>query len=373
MWLIIFAAVIITAIGGLIYLAAGFHRFAVVKKIAEKNKAAAWVISFAAVAVIALPWLLFVNAWAMAVVLIHLFLFNLIFDAVSFIASKIRKRKPERNISTTAAMVFTAAYLSIGWYAAHNVVITHYDLTTEKNIGEPLRIALIADVHLGITLDGDEFAEQMKRLDDLNVDAVMIAGDFVDDDSNRADMEKACAALGNIKTKYGVFFAYGNHDMGYFDGSRDFSVEDFAHELDKNGVTILIEDKIIMNDKICIIGRDDAYAEGRMPIAEFMKNTPDSAYSIVLDHQPSDYDAEAESGVDLVLSGHTHGGHIFPTGYVGTLTGINDRIYGHEKRGNSDFIVTSGISGWAIPFKTGTKSEIVIVDIKNRSEQALNE
>ena len=59
--------------------------------------------------------------------------------------------------------------------------------------------------------------------------------------------------------------------------------------------------------------------------------------------------------------------------YVGTLTGINDRIYGHEKRGNSDFIVTSGISGWAIPFKTGAKSEIVIIDIKNRSEQALNE
>lgn len=367
MWLIIFAAVIITAIGGLIYLAAGFHRFAVVKKIAEKNKAAAWVISFAAVAVIALPWLLFVNAWAMAVVLIHLFLFNLIFDAVSFIASKIRKRKPERNISTTAAMVFTVAYLSIGWYAAHNVVITHYDLTTEKNIGEPLRIALIADAHLGITLDGDEFAEQMKRLDDLNVDAVMIAGDFVDDDSNRADMEKACAALGNIKTKYGVFYVYGNHDMGYFDGSRDFSVEDLAHELDKNGVTILIEDKIIMNDKVCIIGRDDAYHE-RMPIAEFMKNTESSTYSIVLDHQPSDYDAEAESGVDLVLSGHTHGGHIFPTGYVGTLTGVNDRIYGHEKRGNSDFIVTSGISGWAIPFKTGAKSEIVIVDINNESD-----
>lgn len=368
MWLIIFAAVIITAIGGLIYLAAGFHRFAVVKKIAEKNKAAAWVISFAAVAVIALLWLLFVNAWAMAVVLIHLFLFNLIFDAVSFIASKIRKRKSDRNISTTAAMVFTVAYLSIGWYAAHNVVITHYDLTTEKNIGEPLRIALIADAHLGITLDGDEFAEQLKRLDGLNIDAVMIAGDFVDDDSNKADMEKACAALGNIKTKYGVFYVYGNHDMGYFDGSRDFSVEDLAHELDKNGVTILIEDKIIMNDKVCIIGRDDAYHE-RMPIAEFMKNTESSTYSIVLDHQPSDYDAEAESGVDLVLSGHTHGGHIFPTGYVGTLTGINDRIYGHEKRGNSDFIVTSGISGWAIPFKTGAKSEIVIIDIKNQSEQ----
>lgn len=266
-------------------------------------------------------------------------------------------------------MIFTASYLSIGWYSAHNVVITHYNLTTEKDIGEPLRIAMIADSHLGTTLDGDEFAAQMKRLDDMNVDALMIAGDFVDDDSNRADMEKACAALGSIKTKYGVFYAYGNHDMGYFDGDRDFSVEDLAHELDNNGVDILVEDKTMISDNICIIGRHDTYADGRMPISVLMRYTEDSTYSIVLDHQPNDYDAEAESGVDLVLSGHTHGGHLFPTGYVGTLTGMNDRIYGHERRGNTDFIVTSGISGWAIPFKTGAKSEIVIIDITNQSDK----
>lgn len=368
MWLIIFAAIIITAIGGLIYLAAGFHRFAAVKKIAEKNKTAAWIISFAAVAVIALPWLL-INTWAMAVVLIHLFFFWLFFDIVSFIISKIRRKKPAANISAVAAIVFTASYLSIGWYSAHNVVITRYVLPTEKNIGEPLRIAMIADVHLGITLDGDEFAAQLKRLDDLNVDAVMIAGDFVDDDSNKADLEKACSALGNIKTKYGVFYAYGNHDMGYFEGSRDFSVGDLAHELDINGVNILVDDTVMINDTVCIVGRYDAYSEGRASIAYLMAGTESSTYSIVLDHQPNDYDEESKSGVDLVLSGHTHGGHIFPTGYVGTLAGVNDRIYGHEKRGNSDFIVTSGMSGWAMPFKTGTKSEIVIIDIKKQSER----
>lgn len=369
MWLIIFAAVIITALGGLIYLAAGFHRFAAVKKIAEKNKAAAWIISFAAVAVIALPWLL-VNMWAMAVVLIHLFLFWLLFDIISFIVSKIRKRKPVGNISAAAAIVFTAAYLSIGWYSAHNVVVTHYSLTTEKDIGEPLRIAMIADSHLGMTLDGDEFAAQLKRLDDLNVDAVMIAGDFVDDDSSRADLEKACSALGDVRTKYGVFYAYGNHDMGYYESGRDFSVNDLKKELEKNGIKILVNDKAMLNDNICVIGRLYETPYGiRVPISDLMADTETSTYSIVLDHQPSDYDAEAESGVDLVLSGHTHGGHLFPTGYVGTITGVNDKIYGHEKRGNSDFIVTSGISGWAIPFKTGTKSEIVVIDIKKQSEQ----
>lgn len=369
MWLIIFAAIIITAIGGLIYLAVGFHRFAAVKKIAEKNKTAAWIISFAAVAVIALPWLL-INTWAMAVVLIHLFFFWLFFDIISFIISKIRRRKPAANFSAAAAIVFTASYLSIGWYAAHNVVITRYVLPTEKNISESLRIAMIADVHLGMTLDGDEFAEQLKRLDDLNVDAVMIAGDFVDDDSNRADLEKACSALGSIKTKYGVFYAYGNHDMGYYEGSRDFSAGDLKKELKKNGIKILANDKVMLNDNICVIGRfDGAVYDVSVPIADLMEDTESSTYSIVLDHQPNDYDEEAKIGVDLVLSGHTHGGHIFPTGYVGTLTGVNDRIYGHEKRGNSDFIVTSGMSGWAMPFKTGTKSEIVIIDIKNQSDK----
>ena len=91
-----------------------------------------------------------------------------------------------------------------------------------------------------------------------------------------------------------------------------------------------------------------------------------SKYMIVLDHQPNDYEAEAIEGSDLVLSGHTHGGHLFPAGQIGKLMGANDRVYGTERRGTTDFIVTSGISGWAIPFKTGTFSEFVIIDVKKQ-------
>ena len=94
-----------------------------------------------------------------------------------------------------------------------------------------------------------------------------------------------------------------------------------------------------------------------------MKGIDPSRYVIMLDHQPNDYTAEAEAGPDLVISGHTHGGHIFPAGLVGQLTGANDRLYGTERRGNTDFLVTSGISGWGIPFKTFAVSEYVVVDI----------
>ena len=88
-----------------------------------------------------------------------------------------------------------------------------------------------------------------------------------------------------------------------------------------------------------------------------------AVYTVVLDHQPSDYAAEAAAGADLVLSGHTHGGQLFPINRIGELIGANDRTYGHEKRGNTDFIVTSGIGAWEIPFKTGCKSEFVVIDL----------
>ena len=86
-------------------------------------------------------------------------------------------------------------------------------------------------------------------------------------------------------------------------------------------------------------------------------------FIIVLDHQPSDYDAQAAAGVDLVLSGHTHGGQLIPITYVGEWIGVNCRTYGREKRENTEFIVSSGISDWAILFKTGCKSEYVVIDV----------
>ena len=100
-------------------------------------------------------------------------------------------------------------------------------------------------------------------------------------------------------------------------------------------------------------------------MTELIQNLDNDKYTIVLDHQPTDYEKQAQSEVDLVLSGHTHGGQLFPLNQVGKWIGANDAIYGHEKRKRTDFIVTSGISSWAIQFKTGTKSEFIVIDIKS--------
>ncbi len=369
MWLIIAALALLASGGGFVYLTAGFHRFGFMRALGEKHKAASWILSAAAIALIGGVWS-FISLTAAAVALIHLFLFWLGADAVSAFVTRCRKKKPKRNYAGSAAVFITVIYLSIGWFLAHAVSRTDYDFQTDKNIGtDGLRIALIADSHLGITLDGKKFAYEMKRINDENPDMVIVAGDFVDDDSKRSDMIEACAALGNIRTKYGVFYSLGNHDKGYFSGGRDFTIDDLISELEKNGVTVLMDEVVMADENICVIGRKDKSEEasgGRKTMSELTAGLSPESYKIVIDHQPNDYDAEAAVGADLVLSGHTHGGHIFPAGYIGVLIGANDRAYGTERRDGTDFVVTSGISGWAIPFKTGCKSEYVIIDIEKQ-------
>ena len=193
---------------------------------------------------------------------------------------------------------------------------------------------------------------------------LLICGDFVDDDTKRQDLLDACAALGKMQTKYGIYYVYGNHDLGYF-RYRDFTADELRQALAENGVTLLADETEVISEHISVTGRLDANAD-RAEISALAADADTSLYRILLDHQPTDYDAEAAAGYDLVLSGHTHGGHIFPAGQIGLVISENDALYGHEKRGNTDFIITSGISGWAIPFKTGAVSEYCIIDVTEK-------
>ena len=142
-------------------------------------------------------------------------------------------------------------------------------------------------------------------------------------------------------------------------------------ELQKNGVTVLQDEAVLLADDYYILGRKDSseFMRGgkRENMNTLVKDLDKNKYVVVLDHQPNDYKNQVAAEVDLVLSGHTHGGQLWPLNKAGEWIGANDKTYGYERRNVTDFIVTSGISDWAIKFKTGTKSEIVVIDIKNRS------
>ena len=305
--------------------------------------------------------LLGMSTFNVVLLLLHLVVFWLLCDLGWWIAEKIRKKKPRRYYAGIAAIALTVIYMGAGWFFAHHVFVKEYHLTTEKEVGR-LCVVQITDSHLGVTLSGEDFAREMEKVQSQNPDLVVITGDFVDDDSSKEDMLTACEALGELKTTYGVYFIYGNHDDGYF-RKGTFTPAELRKALTDNGVVILEDETVLIDNRFYLIGRKDRSARGRLSMEELTKDLDPAKYTLVLDHQPTDFEAQTEAKADLVLSGHTHGGHIFPTGLVGVWFGGNDLCYGMEVRESSTFIVSSGISGWAMPFKTGCISEIVVIHV----------
>lgn len=373
-WALLFLTVIISAIAGIIYLVIKVNKFMFIKKLARNSRGISYAISaaiiFAAMSVLCL----FLGMVNTVIVMLHLVVFLLLVQFVCYLIKKFGSKTIGADWQVITAIVITAAYLLFGAAQAYNVKQTDYTFKTDKNVGN-LRVALLADSHLGTTFDADGFEKYLKCIQEQNPDTVVVVGDFVDEGTTASDMQKACRALGKLNTKYGVYFVYGNHDKGkYSNGKRDFNGDDLANELIKNGVSVLKDESVLIDNRFYLIGRQDASEETdfggkRADMATLTQNLDKDKYWIVLDHQPRDYSAQAACGADLVLSGHTHGGQLIPLKQIAELTGVggNDKIYGTEHNINSDFIVTSGISDWEISFKTGCFSEYVIIDINQNS------
>ncbi|MBR1648330.1 MAG: metallophosphoesterase [Alphaproteobacteria bacterium] len=365
MWIIIMWSALCLTAAALVYVSTRVCRFKQIKKITEENEKKKALIGGGIVlgAFLIIGFLInFMNA---IVCVVYFALIWLICDFIFMIIEKIRKVCFSRYYSGGLALIISIAALCFGWYNDHHVWKTEYNLTTTKNI-EPLKIALIADSHLGTTFDAEGFKAHLAEIKKQNPDMLIIAGDFVDDGTTREEMFKAADALKEMKN---VYFVFGNHDNGYYGPEyRGFSGMDLIWALEQNNVKVLLDEEKEKNG-IYIIGRKDFSFEKelgghRKSMQELTAELDKNKYMIVADHQPADYDNQAQSGVDLVVSGHTHGGQLFPFNQVGKWIGANDRIYGHERRKATDFIVTSGISDWAIKFKTGTKSEYVIINIR---------
>lgn len=361
MWILLLTVLGLISALGLYYLVRKVHRLSVFQKLGAQHSAVSWILSACTVSL--LGFFLFVNAPTMIVIMLHLIIAFLLSDLIGWIIRRITKKTVCYDLRILTAVLIAAVYLGIGCVMAFHVFETHYTVSADKEISTDLRIVGFSDSHLGVTLDGKRFSQQMERIQELEPDLVVIAGDFVDGSSSKEDMLEACRALGNLKTSYGIYYISGNHDDDDY-GNRSFSYAALTDALRENGVRILEDEYELIDDSVYLLGRKDRSDPYRQDMASLTAGMDANKYMIVIDHQPNDYEKEAEAGADLVFSGHTHGGHIFPMGPIGVWIGANDRAYGLETRGQTTFIVSSGISGWGIPIKTGTYSEFCVIDLR---------
>lgn len=386
MWLFILAGLGVMGLASIGYLALKPDRFPRVRDLLDKTlgkeKWKHFLLGLVIVLLISGILVLTLNMMNAIIILLHLLLIWLLCDLTAWIIRKISHKEKKETEGTSkgteertrpyiagiVALILTGVYLSYGWFCAHHVYVTDYAFETKKELGrdsetgkEDLHIVWFSDSHVGATFDANTFRTYCDAISKEQPDLVIVAGDFVDDDTTEEDMIESCAALGTIQTRYGIYYAFGNHDKGYYD--RSYSGEDLANELRKNGVHVLEDEVLLVDGRFYVIGRADAQVKNRATMEELTRELDPNLYQIVIDHEPADYEGEAQAKVDLVLSGHTHGGQMIPITKVGEIMNINDRTYGWEERGDTQFIVSSGIGDWTLQFKTGCISEYVIVDV----------
>ncbi len=368
-WFVSLAIAVVALAAGIYYLARRVHSCPPIAALSHRSRVGGWAASFAVVLLAAVILTLLLDTVNTAVVLLHLIFFLLVSSLVGRLIIRLHSGTARFHLSGVIALVITAAYLAAGAVSAYNVQRTAYSVSTHKEVGS-LRVAMFADSHVGTTFGGKGFAKCMEELQAQQPDIILIVGDFVDESTTRENMVEACRVLGKLEVPYGVWFVFGNHDKGLYGTSRGYDGDDLVRELEANGVHVLQDESVLIDDRFYLVGRKDASEQeesrgGRADISDLTASLDPDKYSIVLDHQPHDYAAEAEADADLVLSGHTHGGQLIPLGFLMDKLhlGGTDSVYGYTRRENTDFIVTSGISDWAIKFKTGCISEYVIIDI----------
>lgn len=252
-----------------------------------------------------------------------------------------------------------------GSYNIKNVRQTTYNLTIKKQIKNGMKIVQISDLHTPTTMTTEKFKTYCRKIQAQHPDILALTGDIFDENTTKEEMQIVAEELGQIKTTYGIFYVFGNHDYNYYTNKPFYTPEELRRTLKENEIHVLEDQSYQINDNFRIVGRKDATVD-RKDIKEVVGDKKKDEFVLLLDHQPKDLKENRKAGVDLSLSGHTHAGQIWPTGQLGELIGVNELNYGYRQDGDYQVIVSSGIGGWGYPIRTGGHSEYVVITLNTK-------
>ena len=266
--------------------------------------------------------------------------------------------------SNIGALIFVAILLVYGTYNATNLKITKYTIKINKDAGElkKLNIVMLSDLHLGDIVDKERLSKMVIKINELNPDIVILAGDIIDDYIKPFIDQEMGAEFKKIQSKYGVYAVFGNHE--YYGGS----IDKIAYEYENSASFNLLRDKTVkIHNSFYLMGREDLSYERyskskRKTIDELLRDADKLLPIIVIDHQPVNFSEGEKAGVDLQFSGHTHNGQLLPANIVTKRLFEND--FGLLTKGKYNVVVSSGAGTWGPPIRIGTASEIVQVEIQ---------
>lgn len=272
--------------------------------------------------------------------------------------------------SGAVAAVLTLAVLGYAYFNMHRVTVTEYTVSTDKNIrSKGYDIVFLSDLHFGTTMEQEQLEKYCAEISARRPDAVILGGDIVDESTTLSQVRESFRTLGEIDSAYGVWYVYGNHDKGAYDSACDYTPEELAEAVSQAGIGILEDETVMLNGELSLTGRRDRLDARRNKITRkktktLLKKAAQDSYHILADHQPRKMEENEDAGCDLMLSGHTHAGQMWPVGLFTALFDKETFNYGQECCGDMDLIVSSGMGGWRYALRTGRYCEYVAIHIE---------
>lgn len=265
------------------------------------------------------------------------------------------KRTFFKRTTDIGFLTFGSAYIGTALVeGSKDPVVKFVDVKQNRFNGKTYTIAQISDMHIGGLIDKEFVAKSVHMINHLNPDIIVITGDL--SDTHVDVIKEAIDELRHLKSRYGTYYIVGNHE--YF-----HSLEETVSHLKTLGIHVL-ENSFVQIEDFYIAGVYDLFGYrfgSHLPdITKAMKDIPSDAPTLLLAHQPKYVEFLEGFTPSLILSGHTHGGQIWPFEYLVRLA--QPYIKGlYTLDSNRHIYVNSGIGFWGPPMRLGSSAEITCI------------
>ncbi|MFJ6613119.1 metallophosphoesterase [Streptomyces sp. NPDC091289] len=259
--------------------------------------------------------------------------------------------------TAAAAGLATVGYGTYGVLRGPSVKRITVPLARLPRAAHGFRIAVVSDIHIGPILGRAHTRRIVDTINATSPDLVAVVGDLVD--GSVADLGSAAEPLAALRARHGSYFVTGNHE--YFSGAEQWV--DHVRELG----LIPLENARVEIEGFDLAGVNDIAGETEGQGPDFGRALGDrdrGRAAVLMAHQPVVIHDAVEHGVDLQLSGHTHGGQLWPGNYLAELA--NPTVAGLERYGDTQLFVSRGAGAWGPPVRVGAPSDITVVELASR-------
>ena len=285
----------------------------------------------------------------------------------------VKRMVKKKYLSVILAILFSVLVLWTIWGNV-TVGVTHYSVTGKQlpDSFDGFKIAVVSDLHNARF--GRDNSQIVRKIEEEHPDIIAITGDLVD--ANRTDIETAITLVHKLMQLAPCYYVTGNHEAWI---GKQFSV--LEEMLLAENVQIL-HDEVIRLERdgqtIQLAGLDDPdFTERDTVVQQSLLQTKlnqmnlSKEYCILLSHRPETFEAYVEENIDLVLSGHAHGGQ-FRLPFIGGIVAPDQGLFpkytaGKYIRNNTTMIVSRGVGNSIIPVRFNNRPEIVVIELKSGS------